>query len=405
MSQNPARTAEIAIAGGGIGGLCAALCFARRGHRVSVLEQAGEVGEVGAGIQLSPNAMHVLCWLGLEQPLHEVACEPLMVSLRHHRSGRAMLQQPLNPMCRQRYGASYLHIHRADLIRVLHDAARDAGVSLYMSRQVIGYRQDGERVLVRCADGNEHEADLLVGADGIHSAVRAQMLGEENPRYTGQVAWRGTVPAAALAGINLPMHAHMWLGPGRHFVAYYLRRGELLNFVAIEERPGVWTEESWNIRGDMDDVRRAFADWDPAIEQILRAGEHCHLWGLFDRDPLPRCSDGSAVLLGDACHPMLPFMAQGGAMAVEDGFVLAQLVSNRKRTGDALREYEALRKPRTSLVQGLSRRNARLFHQRSPLLRLLRRVAFFYAGMRPQVDRLARLYRVNVTANDGTDTA
>lgn len=386
---------EAIIAGGGIGGLCAALCFRRRGYRVQVFEQVEQFGEVGAGIQLSPNAMQVLSWLGLEAELEAVACEPEQGSLRHHRSGRVMWRQPLIGVCQQRYGAKYLHIHRGDLIEVLQRAVQNAGVDLQLGRSVTGYWQDGERVQVLCGDDG-YSADLLIGADGIHSKVREQMFGAEQACFTGRVAWRGLVPAKRLPVELLPMHAHVWLGPGQHLVAYYLRGGEVLNFVAVQERD-VWAEENWMQTGNLQEMRSAFANWDPVVQTILNECDQCHLWGLFDRDPLPRWHEGRVVLLGDACHPMLPFMAQGGAMAIEDGFVLAREVEVRS-VSEALMNYEVQRQPRASLLQRLSRSNARLFHQRNWLTRSVRRAVLTVLDIgRVRAGPLDRVCSLDVT--------
>ena len=400
---------QVAIAGAGIGGLTAALCLRQRGLAVTLLEQAPELGEVGAGIQLSPNAMQVLQELGLGAALAEVACEPQAASLRHWRTGKAYLTLPLRQDCVARYGAPYLHIHRADLIAVLRQSALAAGVNVRTGQTVTGYRQDSDAVAVQLAGGSEQggseeKADLLVGADGMRSAVRLSMLGERPLRFTGQAAWRGTVPVERLPSAALPQEANVWIGPRRHFVCYHLRGGTQVSFFAVAPHRS-WTAEDLSQRGDVKELRAAFGDWDGRIGELLAACDSCTLWGLFDLAPLPRWSDGRVVLLGDACHPMLPFMAQGGAMAIEDAYVLAALVSARRARDEAglaaaLAAYERLRKPRTSMLQARSRANERLFHLSHPVPVAGRACAMAVARLLPAVPRLRldRIYGVNVCA-------
>ncbi len=388
---------RIAVVGAGIGGLTVALSFRQRGFSVCVFEQAPEPGEVGAGIQVSPNGMHVLTQLGVAAALEKVACEPPIGSLRHHRTGKPYFSTPMRDYQR-RYGAKYLHIHRADLIDALYRTARSAGVEFHFAATASCYTQDAAKIVLLLRGGASHEADLLVGADGIHSTVRTHMIGMEQARFTGQVAWRGLVPADRLPPGTVPFAASAWLGPGRHFVSYYVRGGTLINFVAVETR-AQWANESWHERGDMEEVRAAFAGWDTVVEELLQAGDTCHLWGLFDRDPLPVWHDGRAVLVGDACHPMLPFMAQGGAMSMEDGYVLAAVVDQPGRNLEAaLVDYERRRQPRTSRLQKISRRNARMFHLSGPLECAVRQLQFGIGKLFPAaiMARLDSIYGVNV---------
>ena len=395
---------EVAIAGAGIGGLTAALCLQQQGCQVQIFEQATALDEAGTGIQISPNAMHVLNVLGVACALEQVAFEPLAGSLRHYQTGHAYLTSVMQEVYLKRYGAKYLHVHRTDLIKILHQAAIEAGVAIHMGASVAGYQQnDAGGVEFVLVDGTQHESALLVGADGIHSAVRRTMLGEENARFTGQVAWRALVSTSQLPAGSIPPDVNVWLGPARHFVAYYVRGGTLINFVAVENR-SQWASESWNEKGNMNDVRAAFAGWDPRITQLLEACEECYLWGLFDRDPLTRWSDGCAVLLGDACHPMLPFMAQGGAMAIEDSYVLAATINAyTSKRGQSLHEafshYEERRKPRTTKVQAMSRTNARMFHLSGLSGRFIRALQFCLAKIAPGIvaARLDKLYGANVT--------
>ena len=213
---------------------------------------------------------------------------------------------------------------------------------------------------------------MVLGADGVRSQVRAALFGAAEPRFTGQIAWRGTVPATALPKGAVRPTATVWVGPGRHLVTYYLRRGDLVNFVAVEER-NAWTEESWSAKGDLDAMRAAFAGWTREATCVLEAAEECLLWGLFDHPPLPAWRKGRAALLGDSCHPMLPFMAQGAVQAFEDGAALARLLSDENLAVEtALAAYEAARRPRATRVQKVARANARLFHARGPAEQIAR---------------------------------
>jgi salicylate hydroxylase len=349
------------VAGAGIGGLAAALALARSGWRVEVIEAAVEVREVGAGLQMSPNAMRVLADLGVAERVEAEGFEPQAAELRHWQTGALHGRVALAGAARARWGAPYIHVHRADLQAALLEAARDAGVAVTVATRVTGYAEGGARV--ETSDGGR-DADLLVGADGIRSAVRAGMLGDAPPRFTGQVAWRATVPVDRLPDGLVPPVAAVFCGPGRHAITYRLRGGALVNLVAVEERDG-WAEEDWRQPGDPAELVRAFTGWAPVVAGVVAAVQECHLWGLFDRDPLPRWTDGRVALMGDAAHPMLPFMAQGAAQAIEDAVALARHLS-AAATSDGvpgrIAAYAAERRPRTAAIQAASRANARLYH-------------------------------------------
>jgi salicylate hydroxylase len=353
------------IAGGGIGGLTTALCLINAGIEVELLEQAAAFAEVGAGLQISPNGMHVLKALDLDTTLASCAFEPERIEMRLGQSGRQIFTVPLKDVAVARYGAPYLHLHRADLLEVLVRAliAR-APQSMRMSAKVTDYRLDGTGVVARLANGSEVAGDILIGADGIHSAVRAQMLGPDAPRFTGNVAWRLVVPADGLRDL-VPPSACIWAGPGRHAVTYYLRRGELVNFVGVVEQTS-WQQESWTAEGDKTELAADFAGWHDTLQQIIARAGACHRRALFDRAPLDRWSDGPVTLLGDACHPMLPFLAQGAVMAIEDAWVLSRcLAAQPQDPALALQRYASLRQPRTARVQLGARANAKNFHVRS----------------------------------------
>ena len=356
---------RLLIAGGGIGGLSAALSLAQSGFDVEVFEQAPGFGEVGAGIQLSPNATRVLHHLGLAEALEAWAFLPQRTELRSWRTGRLVGTSPLGESARATYGFPYYHIHRGDLLAVLAAAAgRHPRVMLHTSARVEGFEQTRSGVHATVS-GAQHSGDALIGADGIHSAVRAGLFGPEAATFTGNVAWRALVPAARLPAGLIPPAATVWWGPRGHFVSYYVRSGTLVNCVCVREKQG-WEVESWTERGAHAELKDDFAGWNDAVQALIDNTDRDALykWALHDRPPMPRWGSGGVTLLGDACHPTLPFMAQGAAMAIEDGAVLAACL---RRIGDvpaALSRYENLRKDRTAQVQRGSRRNARLFHLR-----------------------------------------
>jgi salicylate hydroxylase len=369
----------VQIVGAGIGGLSAAIALAQQGFEVAVFEQADVLTEAGAGLQLSPNAMKILNQFGLGSAIAAVSFEPENGTIRNGVSGKTYLQIPLKALCRSKYGAPYFNIHRADLQDALVGKARDCGVVLNLGQTVVGFTDSGELLM----DEVGRKSDIIVAADGIRSAIGGQMHPQIAPRFTGQVAWRGTVAATGLPRDLIPKDATVWVGKGRHIVTYFLRGGDLVNFVAVEERDN-WQDPGWKHQGDPAELRAAFQGWNPAIETLLSAVDQTYLWALFDRPVLPFWFDGPAVLLGDACHPTLPFMAQGAAMAIEDAAVLAQcLADSRKTVSEAFRVYEKLRKLRTKMLQARARENAALFHLTGPVGGIIARAKLLAAGQLP----------------------
>jgi salicylate hydroxylase len=356
-------TGRAIVVGGGIGGVTAALCLARSGWSVIVLEQAPAFAEVGAGLQIGPNASRVLHDLGLEEPLRAVACLPEHAVLRHWRRGRELWRMPLGETAVERYGAPWYHLHRADLLGVLLTAAEaEPAIELRTNVEVRAAEEAGEEGVVQLR-GGEARGELVVGADGLHSTVRASLFGPAEVRFTGRVAWRATVPAERAPDAAIAPATTVWLGPGRHFVHYPVRGGALVNCVAVVEReePG---EESWSRRGDPAELVTEFAGWHGDVRGLVdaMAPETCFQWPLFDRHPMPSWRRGRLVLLGDACHPTLPFLAQGAGMAIEDARVLANSLAGHEETDEALARYELLRRDRTARIQEESRRNAAVFH-------------------------------------------
>ncbi len=358
-----AKTRSVTVLGAGIGGVAAALALARRGVEVTVCEQAEAAGEVGAGLQIGPHGVRVLAALGLEDAALAVANRPEAVVLRDGLTGGRVARVPMGAAAVRRWGAPYLQMHRADLLEVLLEGARAAGVTFRFGLRAETVTEHGGLAF---ADGSTLQPELLVAADGVRSTVRQQVAGGYAPEFTGHVAWRGLVDAGRLPAPLLPNAAHVFMGTGRHLVTYPLRQGSVWNIVAVEEREE-WAAEGWRQEADPDDVRRAFAGWCEPVTALTGALEETFLWGLFAHRPLAHWWTGNTVLVGDACHPMLPYLAQGATMALEDAWALAEEWARHDAPEAALAAYEARRKGRASRVQAASGANTRLFHMGPPM--------------------------------------
>jgi salicylate hydroxylase len=341
---------EAIVVGAGIGGLACALGLQRAGWSVRVCEKSAVLGEVGAGLTLSPNAVRALQWLGcfervqarLSLPPHQIMEDPL--------SGAEIGRLTRGPRAVEQYGAPYAFVHRADLHAALVEAVREYdAAALSPGAECIAVREQRRRAVLEFADGSDAEADLVVGCDGIRSRVRTALFGDEAPRYSGYVAWRAVVPYGSLPTAALPVGSAVVFGTGRCFVRYRLEPRRLLNFVAFAQR-AQWVEESWTVPTAPTELRALFADWHAGVVETLAAVPDgaLYCWGLFDREPLDTYARGTVALLGDAAHPMLPFLGQGAALALEDAVVLARLLTRPSDVPAALVRYDALRRPRGS---------------------------------------------------------
>lgn len=345
---------RVVVLGAGIAGLAVARALALKGALVRVLEQADAIREVGAGLQISPNGAVVLQALGLEAALEQAAMRAQAVVLRDGEDDGQVLRMDLTGR------KPYRFLHRADLIALLLEGAREAGAQLHLLQKIETVDLSGPRPRVVTALGTEFEADLLIGADGLHSKVRVALNGKTAPFFTRQVAWRAVIPAEADAA---PL-AEVFMGAGRHLVSYPLRGGALRNIVAVEERTS-WVEESWSLRDDPLEMRLAFEGFCPRVQGWLGQIADVHLWGLF-RHPVAQVwgqvlPQGAAMILGDAAHPTLPFLAQGASMGLEDAWVLADLLS-RLPLEQAIPAYRAARFDRTSRIVAAASANARSYH-------------------------------------------
>ena len=347
---------SVAVIGAGIGGLAAAAALAQAGHDITVYEQAGRFARIGAGIQMMPNSMKVLRRLGVEEPLRRLAFGPYSHLNRVWDTGEVTRELP---MPESLYGAPYLCMHRADL----HDALRSLVPldRIQLDRKLVGLDQRGGQVRLAFADGSRASADLVVGADGVHSTVREIVIGEDAPIHKGRIAYRAIFSSALLNGMDIGPSRTKWWGPDRHIVIYYTNpaRSELY-FVTSVPEPAEWvTRESWSAKGDVKELRKAYEGFHADVRAVLEACPDCHKWAILEREPLPRWSDGRVVLLGDACHSMTPYMAQGGATAIEDAAILARCLeaNGAEDLENAFQRYEAHRKPRTSRIQAISSAN------------------------------------------------
>ena len=356
---------RIVIAGAGIGGLTAALALARTGHDVVVLERASAVSPLGAGLQISANARRVLVDLGLGDEFSSVATEPSRIVVRRWQDDAVLGESPLTGVHDALFGHAYASVARNDLARILVDAAsRMQNVDLRFGTGVDNVTVEGPHVSV-LSGGAIIEADAVVGADGIHSVVRTVVNGKDSPRFSGWAAYRAQVPRERVD--HLPAETTNRVGPGAHVVSYFIGRDRShLNLVFIAPE-AEWTGESWTEQTSLESLRAAFDGWSGQLQQLIEAVEEpVYKWALYDREPLATWCNGSVALLGDAAHPMLPFMAQGACQAIEDAAVLARCLAgppmNPGETARALKQYEATRMERATKIQSVSYFNRVVFH-------------------------------------------
>jgi 2-polyprenyl-6-methoxyphenol hydroxylase-like FAD-dependent oxidoreductase len=351
------RNLSIAVVGAGMGGLAVAGTLRRVGFtNVTIYEQANRFTRIGAGIQMMPNSMKVLRGIGVEDRLRRVAFAPYSHLNRKWDTGEVTNELP---MPESLYGAPYLCMHRADL----HDALASVvpPETVHLNKKLVALAQTGSQVTLAFADGTRESADLVVGADGVHSTVRDLILGPEKPLHKGRVAYRAVFPAALMSGKDIGASRTKWWGPDRHIVIYYTKadRSEIY-FVTSVPEPAEWmTRESWSAKGDVRRLRAEYEGFHADVRAVLNACPDCHKWAILEREPLPSWSEGRIVLLGDACHPMTPYMAQGAATSIEDAAILARCLEAAREHDirAALARYEAHRKPRTSRIQAISSAN------------------------------------------------
>jgi salicylate hydroxylase len=351
------RSLKVVVIGGGIGGFTAAASLRRFGIDVEVYEQAPQLGEIGAGLQIGPNAVKVITALGLESRLLETASEPTNIVSLDWKDATLRFREPLQSISRQEYGARYLTAHRADLHRLLQSLVPESCIHLNSTLTKLSLSTSG--AIATFQDGHQVECDVLVGADGIHSVVRANLFGEQPARFTNQICWRAQIPMDDVptrvgpgGGVHLEHGEYSgWIGPTGHVICYPIRAGKVLNIFAgrVSE---TWVDESWVTPSTNDELLEAYSGWNDALLGMLRKADRCFKWGIYDRDPLKHWVSGRAVLLGDAAHPMMPTLAQGAAISIEDGYALARnLAAAGGEVDSGLAAYEHERVPRASAVQ------------------------------------------------------
>jgi salicylate hydroxylase len=393
---------KVIVIGGGIGGLAAALALLKRGIDVELYEQSPELKEVGAGIQIGPNGTRVLYALGLEKALEEIRVQPVSRELRHWSTGETWTWFELGETLVRRFGTPHLAFHRSDLHAALTNAVRafkpDA---ITLNKKCIAVAQAGEVAEVRFEDRTSAAAPYAVGADGIHSTVRASLFGADKPEFTGCVAWRGLIEMERLPPHLRRLVGTNWLGPHGFVLHYPVRRGELMNVISIVERDD-WRVESWMIAGTPNEHANDFAGWHEDVQTLIAKIETPYKWALMVRAPMPSWSKGRITLLGDACHPTLPFLGQGAVMAIEDGYILAACLEKCFREPrKALSRYEEIRRERTSAVVRKAQENRAMAFEP----RLADENAFAEAIARDWMklrvsERLDWLYNYDATAID-----
>lgn len=364
----PMKDTNIAIIGAGIGGLAAALSLQRAGFRVRLYEQADALGEVGAGLSISPNGVAGLRALGVFDEFRDVAYAPDYQTVRHYQTGRVLAHVPRGERLEREYGERYYVVHRADLHGVLAAAVRGNDPdAILTAHRFVDMEQDEDGVSIRFASGEQARADVAIGADGVRSRVRSTLFGAEEVRFTGYIAWRGLVPMERVPIEALDPPSQVFIGPGHMINRYPVRGGRLLNFVAFAERGG-WEEEGWSIPATVAELRAEFAGWHRSVTDIIEAvpQENLFKWALCARSPLMRWVRGRAAVLGDAAHPLLPYLGQGAVMAIEDAVLLGRAFAQSGDALEALARYESARVGRARFVVERSSMQVPKFHSPDP---------------------------------------
>jgi salicylate hydroxylase len=368
---------RVGIVGAGIGGVALARALSQAGIEYRIFERAPAFGEIGAGVQMTPNAVKVLKALDLEPDLKHIGFLPQAMVGRNWKIARELFRTPLKDSCQALYDADFYHVHRADLHAILAKDIPADQAKLGVS--CTGMSQNGTMAVAHFSDGSQFEADLIVGADGVRSVIRESLWGKEDAQYTGHICWRALVAVDKHPLPFVSPDSNFWMGPKGHVVTYYVKGGSAVNIVAVNES-AAWVEESWNSKSTQAELLNGFKGWHPNLVELFKRTDPdaIYKWGLFDRDPMKSWSKGCATLLGDAAHPMLPFLSQGAAMAIEDGYVLAQALKHygAENLSQALAAYEAERRPRTSRVQLEARERGRTYHLPSAWSQLKRDLSY-----------------------------
>ncbi|MDH7973641.1 FAD-dependent monooxygenase [Sphingomonas sp. AR_OL41] len=357
------KSQKIIIAGGGIGGMAATLSLLQRGYDVEVYEQAPVLGEVGAGVQISPNGARALDMLGVFDTLKKASCAPRRKEFRLWNTGRAWPMFDLGEIAIEKYGYPYLTVYRPDLLQTLVDAVNAIDpAAIHLGATVRDATVHDGGAALHFEDGTHVEGDVLIGADGVKSVVRKSLFGDDETNFTGMIAWRAVIPMERLPQHMRGMVGWTWIGPGGHLVNYPLRGGKLMNMIGTIERHD-WRVESWNMEGDIEECASDFAGWHEDVQTLIRAAPKVLKWAFMERPPRQQWSLGQASLLGDAAHATLPFLAQGAVMSIEDGVILGRCLDKYSDPVEALKKYEDARVERTSLMVRGAKENTARFHE------------------------------------------
>lgn len=354
----------VTIIGAGIGGLTAALALQKHGISVQLYEQANELSEIGAGINISPNGLKVLYALGLHDEIEKIRFQPQAIALRHFESGETFFENPFNEQFFETFQAPFYAFHRADLHKMLLEAvANNNPTCITVGKRLIALDENDSGVSLEFEDGSKLAAQIVIGADGVHSTVRTLRHKELKAEFTGHVAYRGMVRVTDVEKDLIEPKMNLWAGPKAHVVAYYVRRGELLNYVALNEEDD-WQTENWTTPASKADLAARFEHWNPTVRSLIDHTQEgqCYKWAILMRDPLSSWSSARTTLLGDAAHPMVPYLAQGSVMAIEDAWVLTHCLGNYEQPAEALGAYEQARLERTADIQRAAWKQGQLTH-------------------------------------------
>lgn len=375
---------KVLVSGAGIAGLTLAITLAKSGNSVILFDKSDEFHDIGAGIQQASNAMQIHAALGIDKQIESLSLEPESIDFYDLLSAKNLFSLDLLGTHKSRYGHKYLHIHRSDLHRTLLNEAKKCNVSIYLKSKVNSYVNTNAGVST-VINGKTFQGDVLIGADGIRSSVRKHLNGVEIPNYTGYSAWRGLVRTSKLPPNLIPRATNNWLGENKHIVCYYVKNGDFVNFVAVTKHEK-WLEQDWKLEGSLSQMRDCFKDSDNRVQILLDNCHKCYLWGIFDISPLDNWTDGHVTLIGDAAHPMMPFLAQGASVAMEDAWVLTHYLNKYNKNIElGLKKYQEARLLTANLIQKYSKENADLYHMRPSFKKSVRDLKFSLATKYPSL--------------------
>ena len=360
---------QIAIIGAGIGGMTAAVTLAQKGFKVKVFEQAPELSEVGAGLTVTPNATKGLIYLGLGEAMNKIGMAHDLQGVRHYQTKEIIVPLKRGKHMLEKYGAYQFQVHRADIHDILIESLeKHSPGCVFVDHQLVGLDEKSDKVKLIFNNQAEYECDFVIGADGTRSTVRQSILGTDEPEFSGYVAWRGIVPTDGLDESDFDeCGSSAFIAPGRVFARYLIRDAKEYNYVAFlatEE----WAEEGWSIPSKVETVLETFSDYNQQVKNIILATppEGCYKWGIFTRKPIDKWSSERVTLLGDAAHPLEPFMGQGASMAIEDGVVLGRIIEDASDVSEIIKRYETARIERSHFVTEHSKKAGQRFTGNNP---------------------------------------